>query len=68
MRPGLLVFCYAVAVAWILLYCVPGRLPTIVVTTGALAVLEPEQLAAVLAHERAHLAGRHHLLLAVTGV
>jgi Zn-dependent protease with chaperone function len=47
-------------------YCVPGRPPTIVLTTGALAVLDPEQLAAVLAHERAHLAGRHHLLLAVT--
>jgi Zn-dependent protease with chaperone function len=47
-------------------YCVPGRPPTIVVTTGALTVLDPEQLTAVLAHERAHLAGRHHLLLAVT--
>ena len=47
-------------------YCVPGRPPTIVLTTGALAVLDPEQLAAVLAHERAHLAGRHHLLLTVT--
>jgi Zn-dependent protease with chaperone function len=47
-------------------YCVPGRPPTIVLTTGALAVLGPEQLAAVLAHERAHLAGRHHMLLAVT--
>jgi Zn-dependent protease with chaperone function len=47
-------------------YCVPGQPPTIVVTTGALAVLGPQQLAAVLAHERAHLAGRHHLLLAVT--
>jgi Zn-dependent protease with chaperone function len=47
-------------------YCLPGRPPTIVVTTGALAVLEPGQLTAVLAHERAHLAGRHHLLLAVT--
>jgi Zn-dependent protease with chaperone function len=47
-------------------YCVPGRPPTIVLTTGALAVLDPEQLAAVLAHERAHLAGRHHLLLAAT--
>jgi Zn-dependent protease with chaperone function len=47
-------------------YCVPGRPPTIVVTTGALAILDPEQLTAVLAHERAHLAGRHHLLLAVT--
>ncbi len=38
-------------------YCVPGRPPVIVLTTGALAVLDPEQLAAVLAHERAHLAG-----------
>jgi Zn-dependent protease with chaperone function len=47
-------------------YCVPGHPPTIVVTTGALAVLEPGQLTAVLAHERAHLAGRHHLLLALT--
>ena len=47
-------------------YCVPGRPATIVVTTGALAVLGTEQLAAVLAHEHAHLAGRHHLLLAVT--
>jgi Zn-dependent protease with chaperone function len=47
-------------------YCVPGRPPTIVVTTGALAVLEPGQLTAVLAHERAHLAERHHLLLAAT--
>jgi Zn-dependent protease with chaperone function len=47
-------------------YCVPGRPPTIVLTTGALMVLDPQQLTAVLAHERAHLAGRHHLLLAVT--
>jgi Zn-dependent protease with chaperone function len=44
-------------------YCVPGRPATIVLTTGALAVLEPAQLHAVLAHERAHLAGRHHLLI-----
>jgi Zn-dependent protease with chaperone function len=44
-------------------YCVPGRPATIVLTTGALAVLEPSQLLAVLAHERAHLAGRHHLLI-----
>jgi Zn-dependent protease with chaperone function len=47
-------------------YCVPGRPPTIVLTTGALAILDPPQLAAVLAHERAHLASRHHVLLAVT--
>ena len=44
-------------------YCVPGRPATIVLTTGALAVLNPSQLLAVLAHERAHLAGRHHLLI-----
>lgn len=47
-------------------YSVPGRPPTIVLTTGALAVLDPSELVAVLAHERAHLTGRHHLLLAVT--
>jgi Zn-dependent protease with chaperone function len=47
-------------------YCVPGRPATIVLTSGALAVLEPEQLAAVLAHERAHLTGRHHLLIGLT--
>jgi Zn-dependent protease with chaperone function len=44
-------------------YCVPGRPATVVLTTGALAVLDPPQLLAVLAHERAHLAGRHHLLV-----
>jgi Zn-dependent protease with chaperone function len=47
-------------------YCVPGRPPAIVLTSGALAVLGPGQLTAVLAHERAHLAGRHHLLIALT--
>jgi Zn-dependent protease with chaperone function len=47
-------------------YSVPGRPPAIVVTSGALDVLDPGQLSAVLAHERAHLAGRHHLLLAIT--
>lgn len=47
-------------------YCVPGRPPTIVLTTGALELLDPQQLAAVLEHERAHLTRRHHLLLAVT--
>jgi Zn-dependent protease with chaperone function len=45
-------------------YCVAGRPATIVVTQGALAVLDGRQLDAVLAHERAHLAGRHHLLVA----
>jgi Zn-dependent protease with chaperone function len=43
-------------------YCVAGRPAAIVVTSGALAVLKPPQLDAVLAHERAHLACRHHAL------
>ena len=47
-------------------YCVPGRPAAIVLTSGALAVLDPRQLTAVLAHERAHLAGRHHVLIALT--
>jgi len=47
-------------------YCVPGRPAAIVLTSAALAVLDPGQLNAVLAHERAHLAGRHHLLIALT--
>jgi Zn-dependent protease with chaperone function len=41
-------------------YCVPGR-GRIVLTTGALTCLDSGQLDAVLAHERAHLSGRHHL-------
>lgn len=45
-------------------YCIAGRPATIVVTQGALDVLDGQQLDAVLAHERAHLAGRHHLLVA----
>ena len=47
-------------------YCLPGRPATIVLTTGALALLDPQQLSAVLAHELAHLAGRHHLLTMLT--
>jgi len=44
-------------------YCLPGRNSHIVLTTSALALLDPEQVGAVLAHERAHLRGRHHLPL-----
>jgi Zn-dependent protease with chaperone function len=47
-------------------YCVPGRPPAIVLTTGTLAVLDRAQLTAVVAHERAHLSGGHHLLVALT--
>ena len=44
-------------------YCVPGRPPAIVVTSAALAALDDDELAAVLAHERAHLTGHHSLVL-----
>ncbi len=43
-------------------YCIPGR-RRIVLTTGALTCLDHGQLDAVLAHERAHLSERHHLVL-----
>jgi Zn-dependent protease with chaperone function len=43
-------------------YCLPGR-RRIVLTTGALTCLGDSELDAVLAHERAHLSGRHHLVL-----
>jgi Zn-dependent protease with chaperone function len=49
-------------------YCVAGRHPTVILTTGALRALAPGQLEAVLAHERAHLAWRHHRLLAVARI
>lgn len=49
-------------------YCVAGRHPTVILTTGALDVLAPGQLDAVLAHERAHLAWRHHRLLALARI
>lgn len=48
----------------VLAYCLPGRVRQVVVTRGALDNLTPRELAAVLEHERAHLAGRHHLALA----
>ncbi|WP_449406871.1 M56 family metallopeptidase [Microbacterium maritypicum] len=47
-------------------YCLPGRGRHIVLTSSTLAALDREQLAAVLAHEGAHLRGNHHLILAVS--
>jgi Zn-dependent protease with chaperone function len=44
-----------------LAYCLGGRHRCVVLTTGALERLQGDQLAAVLAHERAHLRGRHDL-------
>ena len=49
-------------------YCLSGttataRSGTVVLTTATLTSLHRDELVAVIAHERAHLAGRHHLLL-----
>ena len=49
-------------------YCVAGPQPTVILTTAALQALDPEQLDAVLAHERAHLASHHHRLLAIARI
>jgi Zn-dependent protease with chaperone function len=45
-------------------YCLPGVLRSqVVISAGALAVLDRAELAAVLAHENAHLRQRHDLVL-----
>jgi Zn-dependent protease with chaperone function len=44
-------------------FAVPGRPGRIVVTTGMRAALDDDQYAALLAHERAHLAAGHHRLV-----
>lgn len=57
--PGALVVDYPAAAA----YCLPGIRSQIVVSVGTLDLLAPAELAAVLAHERAHLRARHDLVL-----
>jgi len=57
--PGALVVDYPAAAA----YCLPGIRSKIVVSAGTLDLLAPAELAAVLAHERAHLRARHDLVL-----
>ncbi|MFC8501635.1 M56 family metallopeptidase [Pedococcus sp. NPDC057267] len=44
-------------------YCLPGLRRRVVLSEGALQALPPEELAAVLAHEQAHLRARHDLVL-----
>ena len=44
-------------------YCLPGRHRRVVLTSAALNALDSYQLQAVLSHEKAHLSGRHHLVL-----
>ena len=57
--PGALVVDYPAAAA----YCVPGLRSRIVISAGTLELLDQAELAAVLAHERAHLRERHDLVL-----
>jgi Zn-dependent protease with chaperone function len=57
--PGALVVDHPAAAA----YCLPGLRSTIVISAGALDLLDADELAAVLAHERAHLRERHDLVL-----
>ncbi len=57
--PGALVVDSPAAAA----YCVPGLRSRIVISAGTLALLDQAELAAVLAHERAHLRERHDLVL-----
>jgi len=57
--PGALVVDYPSAAA----YCLPGLRSQIVVSVGTLQLLGRGELAAVLAHERAHLRERHDLVL-----
>ena len=57
--PGALVVDHPDAAA----YCVPGLRSRIVISAGTLDLLDQAELAAVLAHERAHLRERHDLVL-----
>jgi bla regulator protein blaR1 len=58
-RDGLRVLQHPTATA----YCIPGRSSRVVLSQGVLDTLPPPELAAVLAHEKAHLRARHDLLL-----
>jgi len=62
-RLGAVLIDHDEAAAW----CLPGAGGQLVLTTAAAEVLDEAQLAAVLAHERAHQRGRHHLLVALAG-
>ncbi|MGA5302639.1 M56 family metallopeptidase [Nucisporomicrobium flavum] len=44
-------------------YCLPGRRPRVVLSGGALRVLDRIQVGAVIAHEQAHLRHRHDLVM-----
>lgn len=62
-RLGAVVLDHPEAAAW----CLPGPGRQVVLTSAAADALDEEHLAAVLAHERAHQRGRHHLLVSLAG-
>lgn len=49
-------------------FSVPGREGTVVVSSGLLAMLAPEEQAALFAHEHCHLDRRHHRYLRAAGL
>jgi Zn-dependent protease with chaperone function len=61
-RFGVMVVEHDEPAAW----CLPGMERQVVLTRGAVEALDGSQLAAVLAHERAHQRGRHHMLVSLT--
>jgi Zn-dependent protease with chaperone function len=62
-RLGAVVLDHHDAAAW----CLPGAGRQVVLTTAAVEALDEVQLTAVLAHERAHQRGHHHLLVSLAG-
>jgi Zn-dependent protease with chaperone function len=58
-RPGTQLIDNATPIA----YCLPGARSITVFSAGLVQLLDPDQLRAVVAHERAHVAQRHDLLL-----
>ena len=58
-EPGAHVLDHPIPVA----YCLPGLRSRLVLSAGVLDALEPAAVAAVLAHERAHLRERHDLVV-----
>ncbi|GAA2151881.1 M56 family metallopeptidase [Actinomadura napierensis] len=49
-------------------FALPGRPGRVVVSTGMLSILDEAERRVLLAHERAHLSGRHHLFRALVNV
>ena len=58
-RPGTQLIDNAAPIA----YCLPGARSITVFSAGLIELLDPDELSAVIAHERAHVSQRHDLLL-----